>query len=95
MRVDGDKKTARKCLLAASQSPATEELEYIVDGLGQKLCVLLLRYDGSSGRKAVIDFLVRAGKIVKRRDADYLHAAQQLRQGYMPYWYEVQAAQLR
>jgi hypothetical protein len=95
MRVDGDKKAAAKYLLAASQAPATEELNYLVSPLILKLPVVLLRYGGAAEREAVIEFLERFGRILKRRDLDLLHSAQQLRQGYMPLWYEVQAAQLK
>jgi beta-lactamase regulating signal transducer with metallopeptidase domain len=95
MRVDGDKTAAAKYLLAASKSPANEELEYLVDGLTLKLPVALLRYGGAAEREAVIEFLERYGRVFKRHDLDLLHSAQQLRQGYMPLWYEAQAAQLK
>jgi beta-lactamase regulating signal transducer with metallopeptidase domain len=95
MRVDGDKTAAAKYLLEASKAPANDELNYLVDGFILKLPVALLRYGGAAEREAVIEFLERFGRILKRRDLDLLHAARQLRQGYMPIWYEVQAAQLK
>jgi hypothetical protein len=95
MRVDGNVSAARKYLLEASKAPASEDLEYMVDGLALKLPVLLLRYGTATDRQAVIEYLERYGRLIKRRELDLLHSAQQLRAGYMPFWYEVQAAQLK
>jgi hypothetical protein len=92
MRVDGDKKAARKYLLAASTAHTTENsaAPFIF-----KLPVLLLKYGGPDERKAVIEFLERYGKSLHRKDLDLLLAAKQLRQGVMPIWYQYQPAQLQ
>jgi hypothetical protein len=95
MRVDGDKKTATKHLLEASRAPATKELAYSSDYFTYKLPVLLLKYGGAGEREAVIEYLERFGKICQRPDLPLLEAAAQLRKGYMPRWYQYQAAQLK
>ncbi len=95
MRVDGDSKAAAKYLLAASKAPSTEELAYYGDGFTLKLPVLLLKYGGPSGREAVIEYLERFGKTLHRHDMDLLAAARQLRQGYMPIWYQYQDRELK
>jgi hypothetical protein len=92
MRVDGDPKAATKYLLAASKAPVTDES---VNHFTLKLPVALLRYGGPDERKAVIEYLERYGSKVHRQDLDLLHAAKQLRQGYMPIWYQYQAAKLK
>ena len=43
----------------------------------------------------MIEYLERYGKILKRQDVDLLKAAAQLRKGYMPSWYQYQAAKLK
>jgi hypothetical protein len=95
MRVDGDRKAAAKYLLAASRAPPTDELAYSGDYFTLKLPVLLLKYGGPSGRKAVIEYLERFGRTLHRPDMDLLAAARQLRQGYMPVWFQRQADQLK
>jgi hypothetical protein len=92
MRVDGDKKAARKYLLAASTAHTTDNS---AAPFTLKLPVLLLKYGGPNERKAVIEFLERHGKTLHRKDLDLLLAAKQLRQGIMPVWYQYQSAQLQ
>jgi hypothetical protein len=95
MRVDGDKNTATKHLLEASKAPATEELAHSADYFTFKLPVLLLKYGGADEREAVIEYLERFGKISQRPDSPLLKSAAQLRKGYMPSWYQYQAAKLK
>jgi protoheme ferro-lyase len=57
--------------------------------------VLLLKYGGPSGREAVIEYLERFGRTLHRHDLDLLAAAKQLRQGYMPGWYQYQTESLK
>jgi hypothetical protein len=95
MRVDGNKKAAAKYLLEAAKAPATDELTYSPDYFTLKLPVLLLKYGGLDERDAVIQFLDSYGKIVRRSDYTLLADAEKLRKGYMPVWYQYQAAQLK
>jgi hypothetical protein len=92
MRVDGNIKEARNELLTAS---TTRTSANIVNPFTIRLPVLLLRYGNAAERKAVIDYLERYGKVLRRRDLDLLLAARQLRQGIMPLWYQFQSAQLK
>ncbi len=95
MRVDQDKNAAIDYLLAASKAPATDELAYNIQDLAMKLPVALLKYGGLDGREAVIEYLERFGKVVHRHDLPLLENAAQLRNGYMPVWYQYQAAKLK
>ncbi len=95
MRVDGNRKVATRYLLDASKAPRTDELAYSGDYFVMKLPVLLLKYGGLDEREAVITFLETFGKIYNPPDLPLLENAAQLRNGYMPIWYQYQAAQLK
>jgi hypothetical protein len=95
MRVDGNKKAAARRLLEASKAPPTDQLAYGGDAFTMKLPVLLLKYGGLDEREAVIEYLERFGKVLHRADLPLLENAAELRKGYMPIWYQYQAAQLR
>jgi beta-lactamase regulating signal transducer with metallopeptidase domain len=95
MRVDGNAKAAAKYMIEASKAPATDELRYNMQDFAIKLPVLLLKYGGLDGREAVIEYLERFGKVLHRRDLPLLQNAARLRSGYMPIWYQYQAAQLK
>jgi beta-lactamase regulating signal transducer with metallopeptidase domain len=95
MRVDGNAKAAERYLIDAAKAPATDELTYTAQWFTVKLPVLLLKYGGLDGREAVIEYLDRFGKTLRRSDLPLLQNAAELRAGYMPIWYQYQASQLR
>lgn len=95
MRVDGNTKAAARYMLTASAAPATDELRYDVQWFTLKLPVAALKYGRLDGRQAVIEYLERFGKILRRPDLSLLQNAAELRKGYMPIWYPYQAARLK
>jgi hypothetical protein len=50
---------------------------------------------GLDGREATIEYLDRLAKVIRRSDLPLAENAVQLRAGYMPIWYQYQAAQLK
>ena len=92
MRADGNSKEARKYLLAASTQRTTDNTWFPTT---LKLLVLLLRYGNADDREAVIAFLQTYGKTVNRPDLNLLAAAEKLRKGIMPSWYQYEVDELK
>ncbi len=92
MRADGNSKEARKYLLAASTQRTTNNTWFPTT---LKLLVLLLRYGNADDREAVIKFLETYGKTVNRPDINLVAAAEKLRKGVMPSWYQYEVDQLK
>jgi hypothetical protein len=92
-RLDGNSHQAAQYLLAASDADTHNSNWQILPA--QKLCLLLLHYGGAEERQAVITFLDRQAKFTPKQQMDYALAAQQIRQGTMPSWYQYQVANLK
>jgi len=91
VRADENSREARKYLRAAA--PIKTDDNWFPATL--KLLVLLLRYGNADDRAAVIEFCELHGKVASMPGVDLLQAAQKLRQGVMPTWYQYEVTQFK
>jgi hypothetical protein len=80
---NGDRNAAVNYMLAASQAPAAQDLDYYVH-FHMKLTKYLLKY---GERESVIQFLERIAQVSTINKKSLLEAANQIRNGIQPVWY--------